>query len=263
MRLSRDDRHVRSRLGLLAGAALIALGVTVAVPPAGATTADPRIGALFFPSLLGVLPTLGGPHYCSAAVVHTQGHDVIATAAHCVYGSGAGVEFVPGFAGSGAPHGSWDVTAAYFDPSWVKGNNPLDDVAFLRVAPHHVAGKAVNVEDVTGAFALGLAPMAGHTVRVTGYPAGSGGTAVSCSAQVYDTAGYPSINCAGFVNGTSGGPWVHGSTLVGVIGGLHEGGCTPQVSYTAPFTAATASVLVRAAAGGHGQSALPPFSDGC
>jgi hypothetical protein len=243
-----------------------ALAAALAGPaPAQATTPTPdaRIGALFFPSVLGLLPTLSGPHYCSASVVHSAAHDLIATAAHCVYGTGAGIEFVPGFDNGAMPHGSWDVRAAYVDAAWKKSNDPKHDIAFLRLYPHQVAGKTVNIEDVVGAFTLGTAPLPGQLVHVTGYPAGSGGGPVSCATTSYDTAGYPTIACPGFVNGTSGGPWVRGSTLVGDIGGLHEGGCTPQISYSAPFDPNTAALLARASAGGPADFTLPPLSDGC
>jgi hypothetical protein len=68
----------------------------------------------------------------------------------------------------------------------------------------------------------------------------------------------PSFSCAGLVVGTSGSPWISGSTVTGVIGGLQEGGCTPSVSYSAPFNERTAVLLARAEAGGRSQG--PPFA---
>jgi len=43
-----------------------------------------------------------------------------------------------------------------------------------------------------------------------------------------------------------------------VTGGLDRGGCTPTVSYSAPFNLRTAALLARAEAGGPSQ--VPPFS---
>jgi hypothetical protein len=246
-------------------AAAVAVSALLAPGPGSATTpaADSRVGALFFPSVLGLLPTLGGPHYCSASVIHSTHGNLIITAAHCVYGTGAGIEFAPGFANGTSPDGIWDVTAAYVDPAWKKSNDPRHDVAILKVASQHHNGTTRSIEQIAGAFTLGVAPTPGSTVTVTGYPAGSGGTAVSCSNSTTTTADYPTIACTGFVDGTSGGPWVQGSTTVGVIGGLHEGGCTPEVSYSAPFDSSTLALLARATTGGHGDAVFPPLTDGC
>jgi len=57
----------------------------------------PAVGPLFFPSVAGLLPTLGAPHSCTGSVVHSARGDLVITAAHCVYGIGATIEFVPDF----------------------------------------------------------------------------------------------------------------------------------------------------------------------
>ena len=69
--------------------------------------------------------------------------------------------------------------------------------------------------------------------------------------------------CDGLVGGTSGAPWVNGSTVVGVIGGLEGGGCTENLSYSAPFDERTAQLLARAEAGGPGDTAPTTYDDGC
>ncbi|MFI5099499.1 MAG: hypothetical protein ACHQE5_03160, partial [Actinomycetes bacterium] len=65
-------RLILSVIGLL-----LALGVLVPVGPVAATVPGahpvrevPATGALFYPSILGVVPLLGGPHVCSGSVVH-------------------------------------------------------------------------------------------------------------------------------------------------------------------------------------------------
>jgi hypothetical protein len=257
------------RLVALAVVALALLSAVLTSPAANAAAAhaatpiDDRVGALYLPSILGLGPTLGLPHICSASVVHSNGHDLIATAAHCIYGNGTAYEFVPGYAKGSTPDGIWTVTAVYVDPAWRKGDDPHHDIAFLRVAPQRRAGHTVNIEDVTGAFTLGTAPAPGTPVEVTGYKLGSKDLPLHCEGTTSLTNEYPTVACNGFIAGTSGGPWVSGSTLVGVIGGLNEGGCTPEINYSAPFGASTAALLTRAEAGGHSDTALPPPSDGC
>ena len=246
--------------------ALIALVAAFTVPAhATATTpADVRVGAVYFPSVLDLNPVLNLPHICSASVVHSSGHNLVAIAAHCVYGNGLGYQFVPGYDKGARPAGIWTVRAVYFDPAWKKGNDPHHDIAFLRMAPQTRNGHVVNIEDVTGAFTLGAAPTPGTDVTVTGYKLGTNDAPLVCQAPTTLTGVYPTVACTGFRSGTSGGPWVDATNhLVGVIGGLNEGGCTPLINYTAPFDASTSALLIRAEAGGRGDSALPPLSDGC
>jgi hypothetical protein len=56
----------------------------------------------------------------------------------------------------------------------------------------------------------------------------------------------------GLRDGTSGSPWIKGAPVTGVTGGLQRGGCTPWVSYSAPFTERTAALPARAEVGGPG-----------
>ncbi|MBW8801696.1 MAG: trypsin-like serine protease, partial [Streptomyces sp.] len=202
---------------------------------------------------------LGLPHYCTASVVHSPSRDLVLTAAHCVYGTGLGIEFAPGFDDGATPYGTWTVTRAYVDRRWSTTHDTAHDVALLRVAPR--AGH--RIEDVTGGVPLGAAPAAGRTVTVDGYLAGTGGRPISCTADVYYTGVYPSFDCGGFADGVSGGPWLAGGRLVGATGGLHQGGCTADTSYSAPFGPDTAALLARAAAGGAGDVVLPALDDGC
>jgi hypothetical protein len=236
------------------------LGLFAAPAPAAARESGAVTGPLFFPSVLGLGPRLGLPHYCTASVLHSPGRDLIITAAHCVLdGTGAGIEFAPGFHDGVSPHGVWAVRQVYVDLAWRDQQNPQDDVAILRVAAHG----DTEIEDVTGASTLGAAPAPGTAVTVSGYVAGTGGRALRCTARTYDTDGFPTVGCPGFADGVSGGPWLRGRRLVGVIGGLHQGGCTPDVSYTAAFGAAVRHLLARAERGGPGDTAPVPGSDGC
>jgi hypothetical protein len=100
-------------------------------------------------------------------------------------------------------------------------------------------------------------------VTVDGYVAGSGGTPLTCTAPAYYTQGFPSFDCAGYAGGVSGGPWLAGGRVVGVIGGLHQGGCTPTTSYSAAFGPDVAALLARAQAAAAGDTAPIPGGDGC
>jgi V8-like Glu-specific endopeptidase len=236
------------------------LGLLAAPAPAAAQAPPEVTGPLFFPSVLGLGPPLELPHYCTASVLHSPGRDLIITAAHCVLdGTGAAVEFAPGYHDGVSPRGVWAVRQVYVDHAWREDQDPQDDVAILRVAAHG----DTEIEDVTGGSTLGGAPAPGTALTVTGYVAGTGGRALRCTARSYDTDGFPTVDCPGYADGVSGGPWLRGRRLVGVIGGLHQGGCTADTSYTAAFGAAVQHLLARAERGGPGDNAPLPGSDGC
>jgi len=249
---------------VVAASAVIATGTVTAastadsIPTAHNTTTLNSVGALFFPSVFGLLPALGGPHFCSASVVHSTTRDLVLTAAHCVYGTGFTIEFAPGFHDGKSPFGVWAVRRVYVPAAWKASQDPKSDVAILQMATH--GGR--HIEDVVGAHPLGV-PSVGAQVTVDGYPAGSGGEAITCTNTLYDTDGYSSFNCHGYVDGVSGGPWYVGARVVGVTGGLHQGGCTEATSYSAPFGAGTAALLQRAEAGGSSDFAPAAGSDGC
>jgi hypothetical protein len=243
----------------IAALALLVVGTLSGGGAAGSASAAsiPTVGPLFVPSLLGLGPLLRLPHYCTASVVHSPGRDLALTAAHCVYGTGFAIEFAPGFHDNTSPYGIWAVRRVYLDAAWRHGHDPQHDVAVLQLTRRGGLG----IEDRTGpAPRLGGAPGAGSVVTVDGYVAGSGGRPLTCRAPVYYTAGYPSFDCAGYAAGVSGGPWLQGGRVVGVIGGLHQGGCTPATSYSARFGPDVAALLARAERGGRGDAgpvALP------
>jgi len=254
-----------------AAAAVIGISLALSIPatPIGATPATtappiPRVGAVFFPYLPGLTQLLGLPHTCTGSVVHSASRNVVLTAAHCVLsGSGAGFAFAPGYHDGVFPYGMWTVRRVYVNPAWKASHDPLHDYAFLTVAPRTVGGVSRNIEDVVGAYSLGTAPAAGTTVTVDGYLLGAHDRALTCTTSTYVVAGYPTVDCAGFGDGTSGGPWLRGDQVVGVIGGLHQGGCVDGTSNTSPFGSDVAADLARAAAGGPGDFLGLPGSSGC
>jgi V8-like Glu-specific endopeptidase len=220
-------------------------------------TTLPTVGPLFAAGLTSV-------HTCTASVVSSPAGDIIVTAAHCVSGTGAGLLFAPGYDNGGAPHGTWVVQRAYLSPNWITHQDPAADFAFLVVTPSATNRTRASVQSVVGANTLGSAPATGQRVTVAGYPIGHDDLPVVCTTTVYRTRGYPSFDCPGFADGTSGSPWIaHYNTATGtgtitaLIGGLDQGGCTADTSYSAPFTDIVKQVYVRAVAGKPADSTPP------
>ncbi|BBX44221.1 hypothetical protein GCM10009641_72490 [Mycobacterium cookii] len=213
---------------------------------------DPRVGALF----------LSGSelHACTGSVLHSAAGDLVLTAAHCL-SAGGSVTFVPGFARTAAPDAVWTVDAVYLDPRWVANRDPLADFAIARVG--RPAGG--SIEAVVGsALSVGGAPARGARVSVIAYPAGVGGLPVGCRvATEVSAGGFPELPCAGLADGTSGAPWISGSTVTGVIGGLHGGGCAENLSYSSPFDQHVNQLLARAEAGGPADAPPRTYDDEC
>jgi V8-like Glu-specific endopeptidase len=218
------------------------------------------VGALFPSAALGF-------HVCTASVVASASRSVIMTAAHCVTGHDAGYVFAPGYHDGKTPYGKWRVVAAYGAPGWVKHTSSRDDFAFLVVAARTIHGRLTRLQTVTGANRLGTTPQRGQRVTVPAYPLGIGGRPIRCTARVFFQGVYPGFHCGGYVDGTSGSPWLrgHGTArrVVGVIGGLHQGGCQASTSYSPPLGPAAQRALKRAGRN-HGTDRFPaPPGDGC
>ena len=247
-----------------------ALGLTlVAAAPAHAVTAtpqtqpNPRVGALFSsPTAL--------MHGCTASVVSSSSGDLIITAAHCVRGSGSGLTFVPGYDRGKSPYGRWSVTQAYVPSEWKRSQDPQSDVAILRVAKRPINGVNRGVQQVAGSVPLATSrPTVGARVTVPAYPAGAGDPQLSCTAPataVRTSAGvFPSFACERYLSGVSGAPFYSGGKVTGVIGGWHQGGCSPAVSFSSDFGAGRVGpLLTRAQAGRLPDTNIPAAgSDGC
>lgn len=247
-------------LALRLRAAAHAVPATAARVPASNTSPGvPQIGTLY-------VNASAAQHRCTAAVVHSPRGNTLITAAHCISGRGAGMVFVPGQRGSAAPHGRWTITAAHVEPKWVRRQDPEGDVAFLTVAPQTIRGVATEIERVTGGYWLGSTPVRGQRVTVTGYPSVAKNP-ITCTTTIYLTGSFPSFDCRGYVSGTSGAPWLgttrHGLEIVGVLGGLNQGGCHDYTSYSSPLARDADSAYLRAAENAQGDIAPPPGDDGC
>jgi V8-like Glu-specific endopeptidase len=229
------------------------------VPTSSTTSGVPEVGALF-------ANASSTRSRCTASVVDSPSGDVLLTAAHCVSGSGKGMVFAPGYHDGIAPYGRWTVTAVQLEPGWLKSQDPQDDFAFLTVAPQRIDGRLTEIQRVTSAYQLGGSPHSGQAITVLGYPSGTN-KAITCRTTVYCTRGFPSFNCSGFVGGTSGGPWLvrttRGTQVVGVIGGLNQGGCVASTSYSSRLTQAARKADARADDQATPEIAPHPGGDGC
>jgi len=205
---------------------------------------------------------LGGGHSCTASVVSSPAGNTLVTAAHCLRGSGTGVVFAPGFVNGVAPYGTWVVTAVYAPAGWLEDQAPTADYAFLVVVPAATNVTQASVQSVVGGNVLATTPVQGTTVQVIGYPSDSS-VARSCANAMTVEDGYPRFDCGGFVGGTSGGPWLAAGKVTGVIGGLNQGGCSADVSYSAPFTSGTLALFAQATSRAAPSTLPSPGGDGC
>jgi hypothetical protein len=264
------------RRGVLVGSVLLALAVVLGF--AGTASADPPAppGTPTATSFAGI-PTVGpvfrnglaDNHGCTASVLASPGHDLILTAAHCVSGTAAGWLFAPGYDQGRTPYGVWTVQSAYVDPAWLTSQDTRYDYAILRVAKQDRAGRQVGVQDVTGGNVLAFAPPTGTRVTDVAYNEGLDDQPITCATTAYRDQGFPAFNCHGYVGGSSGSPWLvripgtHLTTVVGLIGGLHQGGCYEYTSYSSSFTGRADALLLRASLHARPDTVPVAGSDGC
>jgi hypothetical protein len=262
-------RRLRSATVVIAASlAVVALalpGAASAKPPAGTPTAKafpgtPTVGALF--------GSAGSKkHFCTASVVASPAGDVLLTAGHCIQGSAKGMSFAPGFHKGEAPFGRWEVTGAYFDPEWMSDQKITRDYAFLTVAPKRIGGAMTEIQTITGANALGTGATKGEAVSIPADPAGEANSPINCASKVYFEGIFPAFNCNPYVDGTSGSPWLsatpEGIKIVGLIAGLHQGGCQTYTSYSPPLGSHARATYQRAVAGGKPEIGPDPGSDNC
>jgi hypothetical protein len=227
-------------------------------PTARAVGLEPQVGPLFGSSA-------AQPHGCSASVVHSPGHDLLITAAHCLGGTGAGQLFAPDYRDGTEPFGTWRVLRAWASAGWMATTDPDLDVAVLQVGPRRVNHRVEQVEDVVGAETLGTTPRPGTPVTVVGYTHGIDDRQITCTNELDQSDGFPTFLCHGYVGGTSGSPFLTASrprTIVGLVGGRDLGGCNEALSYSPPFGPAVAALLARAVAGDKADS-LPTATSDC
>lgn len=214
---------------------------------------------------------------CTASVLDSPAKNLVATAAHCLYGGGEpgfgrwqdGLEFTPAYSSDGAknaPYGRWKVQQAWIAPGYFSGNYPgAHDLAILRVAPN---AQGRQLQDVVGGGFVARRNASGGFDRLVtlGYPAEGGHdgqTMLYCLGQGHDDGVVrPNVletdNCR-VHGGHSGGPalveehdpvtgkFFH--NLVGVLGGSTDDDVVNGSSEFARLDPATLDRLLRAAQG--------------
>jgi hypothetical protein len=179
------------------------------------------------------------------------------------------MKFVPGYHLGETPYGIWQVTGSYVPAAWQNGRSPTADYAILTVAPQRMAGREVEIADVTGSEQLGHAPVPGTTITAVAYNHGIHDDPFVCDTREYERDGYPTFDCHGFRAGSSGSPWLTWNaqtaswTIRGVIGGFHQGGCYEYRSHSSAFTSDVDALLDRASSHAPPDSVVPRGGDGC
>ncbi|MBA8794716.1 V8-like Glu-specific endopeptidase [Friedmanniella endophytica] len=211
---------------------------------------------------------LSGSHSCTGTVVASSQGDTVLTAAHCISGSARGWLFAPGYEKGETPNGTWTVTGQYVTSAWMHDQSADDDFAVLTVAPRTIDGRSTTIATAVGAAQVSATPSARTLIRVIGYNAGRDDAATTCTVPLLRSrAGNPTFFCHGFVGGSSGSPWLLANaatrTIVGVIGGRHQGGCTEYTSHSAVFGSAVTALVERASDGGTPDDVPGAGSDNC
>lgn len=232
------------------------------IPPSRSFDGIPQAGTFFWTDAGGTGRT------CSGSVVRSPGHDLVLSAGHCLTGSSGAspkrhLGFVPQYHDGLTPLGIFPVkddgvyiSQEYYDQGEHAG--AAYDFAFAVTEPNQ---DGVRIQDAAGSVELLTGTGYQHApVRMIGYPAGAqkpleclSWTTRWVSDDPADPGTFERIACDGFVGGTSGGPmlvpWPGGWAVVGLIGGYHTGGNTPQVSYSAYFGSATRALYEAATTG--------------
>ncbi|MGP8304423.1 trypsin-like serine peptidase [Streptomyces inhibens] len=205
--------------------------------------------------------------FCGGTVVRSPYRDLVVTAAHCLRSPNPKryLSFVPQYHDGQKPHGIYPVDRIYIDQRYYDLGTDAGarwDYAVVRLAARE---DGAEVEEVTGGYRLRPYPGYDHrNVRLIGYPGNSDTThpkPLDCTSSTHrytstDPAApgdFLEIACAGYIGGTSGGPFLvrdfTGYALIGVIGGYHTGGDFPDVSYSSYFTLDTLALYLHAVRG--------------
>ncbi|MBV9794114.1 MAG: trypsin-like serine protease [Actinobacteria bacterium] len=193
------------------------------------------VGALFF-------TTGSKAHFCTASIIVSHPRNVLLTAAHCVYHGGfvKNLAFVPDYHAGKRPYGTYAVQIAYVTQAWMQHSDISQDFAFLGV------NGAVQSK-VGAGLRLGINQPTSQQLVVAGYNNGASNP-IWCQTRSFQPRGLSSqeeFQCDGFWLGTSGSPWIEGTslnadgTVFGDIGGYQQGGNSPDFSFSSKFTVST------------------------
>ncbi|RLU87571.1 hypothetical protein CTZ27_23430 [Streptomyces griseocarneus] len=219
-----------------------------AVPPSHPFDGLPQVGTFFWTDGQNT------GRFCGGTVIRSPEHNLVVSAAHCLRSPNPKrhLSFVPQYHDGLKPHGVFPVEAIYIDQRYYDRGTDGGarwDYTVVRLAPRE---DGTEVQRAVGGFDFAI--RSGYThrdVRLIGYPGSSDAKypkPLDCSSSTHRyrstdpkaPGDFLEIACAGYVGGTSGGPFLvrdlTGYLLIGVIGGYHTGGDTPDISYSSYFT---------------------------
>ncbi|PJN04730.1 hypothetical protein CG740_02200 [Streptomyces sp. CB01201] len=232
------------------------------IPPSKSFDGIPQAGTFFWTDDSGTGRT------CSGSVVRGPGRNLVLSAGHCLKGYSGNspkrhLAFVPQYHDGLTPFGVFPVqdNGVYVSQEYYDKGEHAGAAYDFGFAVTEANQDGQRLEDAVGGVQLVTGSGYAHApVRMIGYPGGAqkpleclSKTTKWLSDDPADPGTFERIACAGFVGGTSGGPMLvarpGGWGVIGVIGGYHTGGNTPQVSYSAYFGSA-AQALYKAATTG-------------
>ncbi|MFB7635120.1 trypsin-like serine peptidase [Streptomyces sp. NPDC056149] len=234
---------------------------TPPAPPSHPFQGLPQVGTFFWTD-----GTNTG-RFCGGTVLRSPHRDLVLTAGHCLRSPDPKkyLSFVPQYHDGRKPHGIYPVERIYLDQHYYDlgtDGGARWDYAVVKVGPRE---DGARVQQVTGGYDLFAYPGYDHPrVRLVGYPGSDDAhypEPLDCSSSTHrytstDPAApgdFLEIPCAGYVGGTSGGPFLvrdsRGYAVIGVIGGYHTGGDTPDISYSSYFTVDTLLLYLHAVRG--------------
>ncbi|MFI9306253.1 trypsin-like serine peptidase [Streptomyces triculaminicus] len=217
------------------------------VPPSHPFDGLPQVGTFFWTD------GQNSGRFCGGTVVRSPHRDLVVSAAHCLRSPDPKkyLSFVPQYHDGLKPHGVFPVELIYIDQRYYDlgtDGGARWDFAVVRLGDR---ADGTPVQRAVGGFDLAVRPGYDHgDVRLIGYPGSSDTThpkPLDCRSSTHRYTStdpkapgdFLEIACAGYIGGTSGGPFlVRGLTgylVIGVIGGYHTGGDTPDISYSSYF----------------------------
>jgi len=169
---------------------------------------------------------------CSGSVINTSAGNVVLTAGHCVIDPGPGtnatnIVFIPGYRDGAEPFGEWPATSFATTPQWqstTSTGDPNDadeagDMAMLTLANR--PGDGATIQSVVGAVGIAFNQSRSQTYMEYGYPAecpydGSRLYELTAPLAANDFSFSPATMgiTSDFTGGSSGGPWLVGSSPV-------------------------------------------------
>ena len=231
-------------------------------PTAHAFAGTPTVGPLFPPG--------SATHTCTASVVASSVGNLLITATHCIAGDAAGYTFAPGYHDGVEPYGSWTVAGAYAAPAvGQRAGHPGSTSPSWSSPPVAVDG-LLRRDPVRHRRPTAWArrPPGGTRVTVPAYPAGPGRPTPHLYRPGLLPGQLPGLRLQPLRGrdqrlAVAATRSHRAGSVVGVIGGLHQGGCKPWTSYSAPFGPDTLRTYAAAARGTRTSSFPGPESDGC